>query len=108
MLLRMTKHAVVRADEVNPGRAKIVRLDGTEIGLFRLNDGSWRAYKNFCPHAGAPVCTGPVSNSTPQILRCPWHAWNFDLTTGQLVGHANCKLDSYQVEVADGTVFVWA
>ena len=108
MLLRMTRHEAGRADEVNVGQAKIVRLNGTEIGLFRLNDGSWRAYKNFCPHAGAPVCTGPISDGTPQILRCPWHAWNFDLTTGQMVGHANCELDSYQVEVADSTVFVWA
>ena len=108
MLLGMTKHEVVRVDEVTVGRAKIVQLAGAEIGLFRLNDGTWRAYKNFCPHAGAPVCTGPVSNGPPQILRCPWHAWDFDLATGQLVGRARCELDSYRVEVADGTVFVWA
>ena len=104
----MTKHEAARADEVNVRQAKIVQLGGDEIGIFRLGDGSWRAYKNFCPHAGAPVCTGPVSKGAPPILRCPWHAWEFDLTTGQLVGDAHCELDSYQVEIADGTVFVWA
>ena len=108
MLFRMTRHAAGRVDEISAGRAKIVRLGGTEIGVFRLDDGSWRAYANVSPHAGAPVCTGPVSNGTPQILRCPWHAWNFDLTTGRMVGHERVELDSYQVEVADGTVFVWA
>ena len=104
----MTKHEAARVEEVNVGQAKIVRLAGAEIGIFRLDDGSWRAYQNFCPHAGAPVCTGAVSQGAPPILRCPWHAWDFDLTTGQLVGNDNCQLDSYQVEVADGSVFVWA
>ena len=108
MLPHMTRREAGRAEEISVGRAKIVRFDGKEIGVFRLNDGSWRAYENSCPHAGAPVCTGPVSGGTPQILRCPWHAWNFDLTTGQMVGHAKVELDSYRVEVADGTVFVWA
>ena len=103
----MTKHEAARADKVHVGQAKIVHLGDTEVGIFRLGDGSWRAYKNFCPHAGAPVCTGLVSQGTPQILRCPWHAWDFDLATGQLVGAADCELDSYQVEIADGAVFVW-
>ncbi len=104
----VTRYAVARVEEVGLGQVKIVELAGTGVGLFKLPDGSWRAYENFCPHAGAPVCTGSVSAGMPPILRCPWHGWEFDLLTGRLAGRADCALDSFQVDVADGTVFVWA
>ncbi len=104
----MTRHAAAKADEVTPGQFKIVQIAGTGVGLFQLRGGEWRAYRNFCPHMGAPVCTGPLSGGERQVLRCPWHAWDFDLATGELLGDPNCQLDAYRVEVADGTVFVWA
>ena len=104
----MTRHEVAKAGDLIPGKFKIVQAAGVEIGLFQLNTGEWRAYRNFCPHMGAPVCTGPLSKGTRQALRCPWHAWDFDLTTGELEGDADVHLDSYKIEVEDGSVFVWA
>jgi nitrite reductase/ring-hydroxylating ferredoxin subunit len=104
----MTRHSTARADQFEPGQAKIVRVADVEVGIFRLPHDEWRAYRNFCPHAGAPVCSGPVrAEASRLILRCPWHAWEFDLLTGRLVGFAPCELDAYRVEVEDGTVYVW-
>ena len=98
----MEKHAVAWADEMEPGSVRLVAVAGIEIGLFAV-DGGYRAYRNLCPHAGAPVCEGEVTGET---LRCPWHAWEFDLTTGRLLGHPECGLESFPVEVSGGQLVV--
>ena len=109
----MIKHEVAAVDELAEGQCKLVRVDGVEIGLF-LIDGEYRAYRNFCPHAGAPLCAprppGGMAferGREPQSLRCPWHGWEFDLRTGALAGNPRCTLDAYRAEIIDGAVWVW-
>lgn len=91
----MTKHIVATVDEVPPGGRKIVEIAGRSIGLFNVG-GEFFALRNSCPHQGGPLCTGRLSGfviaETPgayaysragEILRCPWHGWEFDVRTGQ-------------------------
>src|SRR3954452_21311782 len=112
----MTNHVVASVDEIPPGGRKIVRLEGREIGIFNL-DGSFYALRNSCPHQAARVCLGRiVGTSLPsdvyeyrygregQILRCPWHEWEYDITTGESVFDPKVKLVSYPVELVDGDV----
>lgn len=68
----------------------------------------------------APVCKGNVAGTAlpsrvyeyeygreGEILRCPWHAWEFDVTTGRSVwGEDSYRLATYPVTVEDGDVFV--
>src|SRR5207253_10095481 len=90
----VAKHIVARVDEIPPGGRKIVRVEGREVGIFNL-DGEFYALKNSCPHQAARVCLGRiVGTSLPsdvyeyrygeegRILRCPWHAWEYDIRTG--------------------------
>jgi nitrite reductase/ring-hydroxylating ferredoxin subunit len=42
------------------------------------------------------------------ILRCPWHQWEFDVTTGQNLANPGKRVRTYEVEVADGKVYVIA
>ena len=89
------RHVVARADEIEEGGRMIVEVDGREIGIFRV-DGKLYALRNHCPHRGGPLCTGEmlgfVESERPGDLRldrsramltCPWHGWEFDITTGQ-------------------------
>jgi nitrite reductase/ring-hydroxylating ferredoxin subunit len=91
----MTRHVVGTTDEIGPGQRKIVEIDGRSIGVFNVG-GRFYALRNQCPHAGARLCdgvlTGLVTSSTPgeytylrdgEILRCPWHGWEFDIATGR-------------------------
>lgn len=91
----MTRHVVARADEIPPGTRKIVEIAGRSIGVFNVG-GEFFALRNRCPHQGGPLCIGPlggfVSSTGPgeyvvsrrgEILRCPWHGWEFDIRTGQ-------------------------
>ncbi len=116
--MKTLRHAAARADEIPPGGRKLLVIAGVEIGLFRLPDGSYRAYQDYCPHAGAPLCNGEIlfppsadaaaagGGATPPVLRCPWHGWEFDLATGAHVRLRSCRLDAYPVECQAGTVFV--
>jgi nitrite reductase (NADH) small subunit len=114
----MGKHVVARIDEIPPGGRKILRIEGREVGLFNI-DGAYYALKNTCAHQGARVCLGRVVGTTlpgavyeyrygreGRILRCPWHSWEYDITTGQSVFDPTVKIVSYAVDIADGEVAV--
>lgn len=92
--------------------------DGTPIGLYRLGD-DVVAWRDVCPHEAAHVCRGPVGGTRLQsdvgeyvygrdleVLRCPWHGWEFDLSTGShLAMGSGARLREYPVEVRDGHVY---
>ncbi|MCI0637271.1 MAG: Rieske (2Fe-2S) protein [Actinobacteria bacterium] len=111
-----TSFPVCRADELAAGARRIVSAGGVEVGVFNLGD-RLVAYRNHCPHQGAPVCQGRVGGTTlpsapgeyvfglrGRVLHCPWHGWEFDLETGNaLFGH-RVRLAPVDVEVEDGVI----
>lgn len=106
------RHSVANVSEVPEGSRKIVNVAGRSIGVFNV-DGRFYAVRNSCPHQGGPLCLGPTMGLATadgpgqvnydregEILRCPWHGWEFDLATGQSVFDPNrTRVRSYQVEV---------
>ena len=117
----MTKHTVAKVRELTEGQCKLVQIRNVSVALF-LIDGEYRAYRNVCPHAGAPLCsTGErrvfgllpgtaeyERGAAPSTVRCPLHGWEFDLRTGAFLRNPGCTLTAYRVEVAGGAVSVWA
>ena len=91
----MTRHVVAAVSAFPPGTRRRVEVDGRAIVVLNI-DGAYFALPDRCPHKGgslaAGVLTGLVSSATPgvyeyskrgEILRCPWHGWEFDVRTGQ-------------------------
>lgn len=91
----MASHVVASVDEIPPGERKIVDVAGRSIGVFNIG-GEFFAIRNRCPHQGGPLCLGPLVGSLEstapgeyvfsrpgELVRCPWHAWEFDLRTGE-------------------------
>jgi nitrite reductase/ring-hydroxylating ferredoxin subunit len=91
----MGKHVVASVEEIEPGGRKLVELEGRPIVVFNLS-GEYFALLNRCPHQGGSLChgklTGLVLSDEPgeynysrrgEIIRCPWHAWEFDIRTGK-------------------------
>ena len=111
----MARHVVAPASEIAPGTSKIVSVAGRSIGVFNVN-GEFYALINRCPHEGAPLCIGFVLGKFTadrpgeyrlerhgEMLRCPWHGWEFDIKTGQSWCHPeSVKARTYQVEVVAG------
>ena len=106
----MSGHRVFRVSDVPVGSSRVVTVEGLSIGVFHLATG-FHALLNRCPHRAAPLCQGPttglVTAQRPQewdlerdgeIVRCPWHGWEFDITTGRSVFNPHrVRTRSYQV-----------
>jgi len=112
------KHVVAAVDEIPPGGRKIVEVAGRSIGLFNLG-GEFFALRNRCPHQGAPLCLGPVAPlvtapcpgsyvaERAEVIRCPWHGWEFQLSDGRSwVDPEGTRVRAYPVEVRGGQVLI--
>ena len=53
------RHVVCRADEIAPGAARRVEIEGREIAIFNVN-GEFSAIGDRCPHEGASLCRGQI------------------------------------------------
>ena len=91
----MAKHVVAAVGEIPPGTRKLAQVNGRAIVVFNLG-GEFFALNNRCPHRGGSLHhgsqTGLVESDAPgryrysrpgEIIRCPWHGWEFDIRTGQ-------------------------
>lgn len=108
----MSRHIVAPVEEIAPGTCKVVTIKGREIGVFNINN-EFFALINRCPHQGAPLCRGAIVSRlvapSPgdyrlerqgEMLRCPWHCWEFDIRTGQSL----CDPNSVQARAFDVAV----
>lgn len=108
----MPKQTVCKVSELPVGERRIVDVKGRSIGVFNVH-GEYYAIRNLCPHEGAPLCRGIVTGTTlpsqpgeyiwakdGEIVRCPWHGWEFDITTGQSVFNPHkMRVKTYAVTV---------
>ncbi|MDQ0218151.1 Rieske (2Fe-2S) protein [Peribacillus cavernae] len=107
----MTSFFVGKASEIPEGEKKIVVANGRSIGVYNI-EGQFFAIRNTCPHQGAALCTGIttafINSSGPgnfvheregEIVRCPWHQWEFDIKTGHMIVDPKKRTKSYDVTV---------
>lgn len=108
----MSRHVICRVDELPPGQHRIVSVQGRSVGIYNVN-GAFHALLNRCPHRAAPLCKGVVTGliTSPaiyqreltrdgEIVRCPWHGWEFDITDGRSIFNPHrVRARSYDVFV---------
>ncbi|HEX3722794.1 MAG TPA: Rieske (2Fe-2S) protein, partial [Nitrolancea sp.] len=108
----MARHVVAKLNEFPPGSRKIVEIGEQSIGVFNIH-GNLYALRNRCPHQGAPLCLGWVCGTLvatkafeyvyareDEIIKCPWHGWEFDIATGVSVFNPHkVRVKTYDVTV---------
>ena len=98
--LRSRDVVVGQVDDVEEGERKIVQVGALSVGVFH-HKGSWYAIENHCLHRGGPVATGTL---TDDILTCPWHGFQYNLTNGQLLLDKNAILSTFPVTIQNGEI----
>jgi nitrite reductase/ring-hydroxylating ferredoxin subunit len=91
----MSKHVVATVGDLPPGSRKAVTVKGRPIVVFNLA-GEYFGLLDRCPHQGANLSGGYIGGllqgegpgqvrctRLSEIIRCPWHGWEFDIRTGQ-------------------------
>ena len=91
---------LVAADALRDGESRAVRIGAKEVALFRVG-AEFYAIDNECSHYGAPLCDGWTDGTT---VSCPWHCWQFDVTSGKCLTVEDYDVQSYPVKIEDGQV----
>lgn len=66
-------------DQIPLGEGRAFGIEGRQVAVFRLRDGSLRALSAVCTHRGGPIADGTIDQ---QVVICPLHQHAFDLATG--------------------------
>lgn len=111
----MKRYVVASIEEIPPGARKLVHVKGRPIAIFNIG-GEFFGLLNRCPHKGGSLCNGALigllESAEPgtykysrqqQMLRCPWHGWEFDIRTGQsYCDPQRIRTKNYEVGIEPG------
>ena len=99
--------AFVRAAKVGavpPGAVAEFDVAGKAVAVANVA-GKLFAINSVCVHEGGPLGEGALNGN---LVICPWHAWEYDVTTGKIVGSPEGSegVACYPVEVRGEDIFV--
>jgi nitrite reductase (NADH) small subunit len=98
----MAFEKAVSASEIPAGSIKEVQVAGTPVAVAHVG-GTFYAINGTCLHRGGPLGEGQLNGT---VVTCPWHGWEFDVTTGKAVMNPAAGVACYKTEVRGGEVFV--
>lgn len=115
----MVEHDIGSVREWQPGDRRRMDLGGRAVCVVRTEE-SYFAINDTCPHHGASLSLGTIGGtmlaSKPQcyeygldnaVIRCPWHGWEFELSTGRAMFNPDgMRVRTYPVRVVDDRVVV--
>ncbi len=118
----------VGASQDVPERGRLVveittATGAVTLGIFRFG-GRLYAWENVCAHQGGPACQGRIVSRIRERLDeerrslglrfdedtmhavCPWHGFEYDVTTGRHPGRPDLALRSFPVTEDGGRIRV--
>src|SRR5499427_5434370 len=100
----MALERAARVSEIPVGAIKEVQVGGKPIALFNVG-GTFYAIDNTCLHRGGPLGEGELEGA---VVTCPWHGWQYDVTTGVNTMDDSERVERYEVKVEGTAVLVAA
>jgi nitrite reductase/ring-hydroxylating ferredoxin subunit len=88
--------------EIPPGAIREFQPEGKTMAIANVG-GKFYAINNTCLHRGGPLGQGSLQD---RIVTCPWHGWEYDVTTGKLVQNQSMGVVCYATEVRGEEIFV--
>ncbi len=93
---------LISVDDLAEGCCMEVAAEGRIFAVCRVN-GQFHVFDGICPHAGGPLGKGTLQGC---IVTCPWHGWQFDVTTGRHQLSDTICQTVYEAAVEDGRVVI--
>lgn len=94
--------SLIKVAEVAAGCSAEVVAEGRVFAVYNV-DGEFSVLDGICPHAGGPLGKGMLNGN---VVTCPWHGWQFDVTTGQhCLNNLLCQ-PGYAVSIVEGMVTI--
>jgi nitrite reductase (NADH) small subunit len=87
-------------EEIPLGEGRTYAVQGAQVAVFRLRDGTLRAVDAVCPHRGGPLADGLIDG---QVVVCPLHGHTFDMCSGAEAG-GDLSVRSYSVSAVEGSI----
>ena len=88
--------------ELTPGEGRTYVVDGRQVAVFLLGDGTVRATDATCPHKGGPLADGQTDG---KVVVCPLHLYAFSLTDGTCADGID-SVRVYEARAVDGVISV--
>lgn len=90
------------AATIVPGQSAEVVADGRIFAVYNV-DGVFHVIDGICPHAGGPLGKGTLRGN---IVTCPWHGWQFSVSSGQHCLNQRICQTAYAVRIENGRVII--
>jgi nitrite reductase/ring-hydroxylating ferredoxin subunit len=105
--------------ELPQGGRKLLTVGKREIAVFNVANALYAIF-NRCPHHRAPLIAGVVGSTnvpsgvgvfrrstSASVLKCPWHQYEFDLSTGRCLASERLRVATYEVKVEGDEIAVY-
>lgn len=108
----MSWQTVCLADDLTIERGVAALVDGAQVALFRLADGSVHALDQWDPCCGANVLsrgivgTRTVNGRPVPVVASPMYKQSFDLRTGECLDRDDVRVSVWSVRLNEGRVQV--
>jgi nitrite reductase/ring-hydroxylating ferredoxin subunit len=116
----VTEVVVCPTGELEPGGMVATRLDALPIVIIRTQDGALHGLEDRCLHQGARLSRGRLLPATEgdavgryvmddarEIVKCPWHGYEYDVRTGCAVFDRRRALRRVRVREQDGLIIAY-
>jgi len=115
------KYRVCQVEEIPRGEKRSYTIKNMPIVVVHSKQGKFYAIYGVCPHHRGPLAAGVLGGKTEatqpgqdfqyvregEILRCPWHGFSFDVTTGAcLLASERLRVKTYPLTIDDRQVFL--
>ncbi|MDT8436203.1 MAG: thiamine pyrophosphate-binding protein [Gemmatimonadota bacterium] len=91
------------AEDFPEGEVRGVQVGSSQVAVVRTA-GGLHALEGSCPHQGGPLTDGAVCDGA---LRCPWHGYDFELSSGRGVGN-EFEARTFEIREQEGRIEVLA
>jgi nitrite reductase (NADH) small subunit len=91
-----------RVEDVPAGTIREFQVNGTTVAIANV-EGKLYAINNTCLHRGGPLGEGELKGT---VVTCPWHGWQYDVTTGKTTMNPAVGVQTYPLEIKGDDIYL--